>query len=57
MTGAAGAATLVPIYGQGHIPMGTINIRFEGDLKARVAATAELGKTTSHAFILSAIAM
>ena len=47
MTGAAGAATLVPIYGQGHIPMGTINIRFEGDLKARVAAAAELGDRKS----------
>ena len=35
--------------------MSTTTIRLEGDLKARVAAAAELGGTTAHAFILSAI--
>ena len=36
--------------------MSTTSIRIEDDLKARVAAAAELAGKTSHAFILDAIA-
>ena len=36
--------------------MSTTTIRLEDDLKARVAAAAERAGTTSHAFILEAIA-
>ncbi len=35
--------------------MGTTTIRLEGDLKARVAAAAQRGGVTPHAFILGAI--
>jgi predicted transcriptional regulator len=36
--------------------MSTTTIRIEEDLKARVAAAAQLAGTTAHAFILDAIA-
>ena len=36
--------------------MSTTTIRLEADLKARVAAAAERAGTTTHAFILEAIA-
>jgi uncharacterized protein (DUF1778 family) len=37
-------------------PMSTTTIRIEEDLKARIAAAAEVAGKTSHAFILDAIA-